>query len=94
MLSLDSNNDGRVSIEEFDSMFRLERDERTKWFREIDTNDDGFLDEAEIRAWSVKLFKRIDLDGDGKITPAEWQSTVTIGLVRRLAPKWGPNRSH
>lgn len=90
MLELDTNKDGKVSLQEWlvlagqpnqnqpgQPTYQQRRDALTKRFQEIDTNKDGQLDQAEIRAMALALFKRIDLDGDGKVTPSEWQTANT-----------------
>lgn len=90
MLELDANKDGKVSLQEWLALagqpnqnppgqppYQQRRDALTKRFQEIDTTKDGQLDQAEIRAMALALFKRIDLDGDSKISPAEWQTANT-----------------
>lgn len=90
MLELDENKDGKVSLQEWLKVagdrnhnppgqpnYQQRRDALTKRFHEIDTSKDGHLDRAEIRAMAVALFKKIDLDGNGKVTPQEWQAANT-----------------
>jgi hypothetical protein len=48
MLALDSNKDGKISMEEFTSMHK-------KRFESLDTNKDGSIDEAERTAVAKKM---------------------------------------
>jgi Ca2+-binding EF-hand superfamily protein len=90
MLELDANKDGKVSLQEWlvlageanqnppgQPTYQQRRDALTRRFQELDTNKDGQLDQAEIRAMALALFKKIDADGNGKITPQEWQIANT-----------------
>ncbi|MBV9833929.1 MAG: EF-hand domain-containing protein [Alphaproteobacteria bacterium] len=82
---LDFDRDGKVSLQTFLQLagpatnmpgqptYQQRREQVLQRFNEIDTNKDGMIDAAEIRAWATALFKRIDLDGDGKINRSEWQ---------------------
>lgn len=85
-LVLDENRDGNISRQEWLKLAgdpnhnppgQANHQQRlralTKRFPEIDANKDGQLDQAEMRATVVALFKRFDLDGSGKITLREWQ---------------------
>ncbi|MCE1235120.1 MAG: EF-hand domain-containing protein [Hyphomicrobiales bacterium] len=73
--ALDANKDGVVTLDEAMKLV----DER---FDKIDANHDGVIDKAEVETWigrrapetMVKAFlDRHDLDGDGKITKAEFE---------------------
>ncbi len=90
MLELDNNKDGKVSLQEWlviagqpnqnppgQPPYQQRRDALTKRFQELDTNKDGQLDQAEIRAMALAVFKKIDADGNGKVTPQEWQTANT-----------------
>jgi Ca2+-binding EF-hand superfamily protein len=43
-------------------------------FDRIDTNKDGFIDRAEMRAARMALFDRLDTDKDGKLTAEEMRA--------------------
>ncbi len=85
MERLDFDKDGKVSLQTFlvlagpqanvpgQPTYQQRRDEVTRRFQEIDADKNGVIDQAEIRAWATAAFKRIDLDGDGKINLSEWQ---------------------
>lgn len=71
----DTNKDGVVTLEEFIAKADAQ-------FDKIDANHDGVIDKAEIETWigrrapsdAVQRFIAMhDLDGDGKITKAEWE---------------------
>ena len=42
-----------------------------KWFKEIDSNNDGFITKDEINSYSNKKFDEIDTDKNGKICKKE-----------------------
>jgi Ca2+-binding EF-hand superfamily protein len=82
---LDLDKDGKVSLQTFLTLagptanmpgqppYQQRREQVLQRFNEIDANKDGMIDAAEIRAWATALFKRIDLDGDGRINRSEWE---------------------
>ncbi|WP_303980800.1 EF-hand domain-containing protein [Dongia mobilis] len=76
----DANKDGSIDRTEFD-------DERAVHFKNLDTDADGLVTDAEMQAFrdahhaemegkhgdmSAKFLKRFDTDSDGKVTEAEW----------------------
>ena len=79
ILGMDANKDGVVSREEWKG--------KPKYFDSIDTDKDGVLSKQEIDAlakraqrrgrWKSRpsdaLFRRMDADGDKKITKEEWK---------------------
>jgi Ca2+-binding EF-hand superfamily protein len=85
MERLDFDKDRKVTLQTFlalagpptnvpgEPTYQQRRDEVTRRFREIDANKTGVIGEAEMRAWATATFKRIDLDGDGKINLSEWR---------------------
>ena len=86
----DSNGDGMLSREEAKALPSL-----SKHFDEIDANHDGQLTADELRAWHAKAreqrknvaaarFRKIDTDGDGKISLAEAQANAP-----KLAARFG-----
>ena len=40
-------------------------------FKRIDTNNDGFIDKAEMRAWREATFNRLDVNKDGVLSGEE-----------------------
>lgn len=87
LLGSDSNEDSRISLDE-----RLDRagepndrrqppyeqrvEKLTQCFRELDTDNDGFVTITEIEAMATARFKRMDADHDGSVTPQEWQAEI------------------
>ena len=67
---------------------RLERDVMLQ-FRAADKNRDGYLsaEEMQLFPFLAKEFERIDVDGDGRISPAEFQRARSIQLERRVAKR-------
>lgn len=49
----------------------------------MDTNNDGVLDAAELRASREQTFERADADGDGYLTRGESEAAVMAGDVVR-----------
>lgn len=86
---LDFDKDGKITLQTFLALagptanipgqptYQQRRDQVTQRFNEIDANKNGVIDAAEIRSWATATFKRLDLDGDGKINPSEWQLAST-----------------
>ena len=72
---LDTDHDGKISREEAQAAPRL-----AQHFDAIDANHDGFLTMEELRAFHEQQrgehWKRIDTDGDGKISRAEAQANA------------------
>lgn len=85
MERLDFDKDRKITLQTFlalagpptnapgEPTYQQRRAEVVRRFQEIDTNKTGVIGEAEIRAWATAAFKRIDLDGDGKINQSEWR---------------------
>jgi Ca2+-binding EF-hand superfamily protein len=71
----DTNGDGMISREEASALPMI-----SKHFDEIDTNHDGQLTIEELRAFHAKQrasrWKKIDTDGDGRISRAEAQANA------------------
>ena len=47
--------------------------EERRIFDDLDTNDDGFLDESEL---SAATYNMMDRDNDGRVTTSEWDTWV------------------
>jgi Ca2+-binding EF-hand superfamily protein len=73
----DTNGDGMISREEAAALPRI-----SKHFDEIDTNHDGQLTADEMRAFHQNLraahLKKLDTDGDGRISRAEAQAAPRL----------------
>jgi len=71
----DTNGDGLISREEAAALPML-----AKHFDEIDTDHDGQLSKAELRASAkqhrAEYWKKVDTDGDGRISKAEAQANA------------------
>ncbi|WP_243359400.1 EF-hand domain-containing protein [Fundidesulfovibrio terrae] len=54
--------------------------DRHPFFDKMDANKDGFLTKDEVQArfpkFTDEMFKQADVNGDGKLTVAEWQAFV------------------
>ena len=81
MVALDTDHDGRISKDEFAARAakRPQTDGAAKpdgarMFARLDTNNDGYLDTAELNAMTAKRFARMDANHDGMLTPDERQA--------------------
>ena len=67
----DTNNDGKVSLEELKAVRPHITEER---FKRMDTNNDGFITKEDVRDWAEHArakFKQADTDNDGKLSREE-----------------------
>jgi Ca2+-binding EF-hand superfamily protein len=48
----------------------------TNWFKSHDRNKDGYLTADEVIGYELKLMKRADTDGDGKLSLSEFIAGV------------------
>jgi Ca2+-binding EF-hand superfamily protein len=75
MKKLDKDADGRISREEANAAPRL-----VQRFDQLDADHDGFITKDELRAARKAMrtahWKRIDTDGDGKVSLAEAQANA------------------
>ena len=86
MMALDTDHDGKVSKQEFAARAAMMGDRHgggdagnapprqhdgSRMFDRFDTNQDGFLDAAEINAMLARRFARMDANHDGMLTPDE-----------------------
>jgi Ca2+-binding EF-hand superfamily protein len=90
MERLDADKDGKITLQTFltqagpttntpgQPTYAQRREQVTQRFNEIDANKNGVIDAEEVRAWAAAAFKRVDLDGDGKINPGEWQAANQV----------------
>ena len=62
-----------------------------EWFHMLDDNKDGRISRAEaqplfnVRPEAIEVFRRIDLDGDGYLTPAELRAEADRRRAERQA---------
>lgn len=85
MERLDPDKDGKITLQTFlvlagpttnipgQPTYQQRREQVTQRFNEIDANKTGVIDAGKIRTWATAIFRRLDLDGDGKLNPSEWQ---------------------
>ncbi|MGE0423720.1 MAG: EF-hand domain-containing protein [Reyranellaceae bacterium] len=85
MERLDFDKDRKITLQTFLTLagpttnlpgqptYQQRRAEVIRRFQEIDANKTGVIGDADFRAWATAAFKRIDLDGDGKINLSEWR---------------------
>lgn len=105
---LDPDKDGKITLQTFLALagpttnvpgqppYAQRREQVIQRFNEIDANKNGVIDAAEIRAWATATFKRLDLDGDGKINASEWQIASTTpppATPPTTGPKGGPGQT-
>lgn len=67
----DSDGDGRLSRGEFDAMSAKQGGRGVAMFDRADADKDGFLSSAEIDRILAARAKRLDRNGDGRITQDE-----------------------
>jgi len=76
----DANGDGKLDGNEYRDLYRKHRDAEQAYHKEIvkkyDADEDGTLNEEERLALTkdreAEEFKKMDTDGDGKVTLEEW----------------------
>lgn len=73
IMAADIDGDGRISRAEMAAMAGAGKGghDPSRRFDAMDTNHDGCLDKAEIRAALKQRFHRMDANGDGVLTPDE-----------------------
>lgn len=71
---VDANNDGKLTREELSrepARPGAHEGERGGMFSKLDTNGDGKVDAAEIKASAEQMLKRLDKNGDGSLDASE-----------------------
>lgn len=78
--AMDLNNDGRLTDAEIDASHGAEsmvwakhRMSAAEKIAQLDADEDGALTRAEYASGSQKMFKRLDLNGDGTLSAREMQ---------------------
>jgi 5-hydroxyisourate hydrolase-like protein (transthyretin family) len=73
---LDTNKDGRLTLEEFMATAPTIKTTETaeQMVQRLDTNHDGKVSAEEFRAPEMAKFNRVDANHDGIVTPAEVQA--------------------
>lgn len=78
---MDSNADGRLTLDEFNYGIPADREDviarRTRRFRAMDADLDGFVTEAESKAFAERVVAEADQDGDARVTRVEFEASVT-----------------
>jgi len=84
--ALDADHDGKISKDEFAARSGMMRGtapggggagsgfEGSRMFARLDSNNDGYLDPAEINAMLARRFARMDANNDGVLTDDERQA--------------------
>jgi hypothetical protein len=83
----DANGDGTVDAQEkaqrHEEMKAKRQEMRAKMLEKFDTNKDGKLDDAERAVmkdtFATEAFKRLDANGDGQISLAEFKAGKPFG---------------
>ena len=50
----------------------------TNWFKSHDRDNDGYLNADEVTGYELKLMKRADKSGDGKLSPREFVAGIPL----------------
>lgn len=82
MMRADANKDGKLSKAEMEAAASKRAEAGGKggmggggrMFGMLDANKDGFLVGTEIATMAERRFSRMDVNGDGSLTPAEMQA--------------------
>lgn len=70
----DSNHDGRISAAEWQAAMAGRSGDPARRFAHMDRNHDGFVDKGEIDEALARRFHRMDVNGDGLLSPQEHQA--------------------
>ena len=84
----DSNGDGKITVDELEALAASRaRTNAEKIMTRLDKNDDGMLEESELPGGkrSGRRFDRMDTDGDGAISKAEYEAAREHMAKRRAA---------
>jgi hypothetical protein len=86
IMAFDTDGDGRISRAEMAAAPTRGGRDPSRRFDRMDTNHDGYLDQAEIRTALTQRFQRMDRNGDGVLTPDE-RMAGRMGRRGRPAPE-------
>ena len=91
--SLDTKHTGCLTPDQVDAInqARIAADQSTATPLQ-DWNQDGCVDYREFSAAAYSLFDQLDKNGDGKITPEEFNPRVRPGTQTPVAPQQGRRR--
>ena len=73
-MQADTNHDGRVSAAEWQAAMAGKPGDPARRFAHMDHNHDGFVDKGEIDEALTRRFRKMDANGDGRLSADEQQA--------------------